>query len=173
MKRIVKIFLLAVLALAALLLLFIFIRFCQYSYDTEQPPDTEISHYLTCRKDHWAADDPVSLFPEASVVEQSTEASYLHKHERSPTFLFDDDIVTALHCIYTEQDYQREAERLGEICSPEKDLQGNTVFVLTHGIVTAYARLVPETQEIWYIAYQEHVLIKNWPELELKQQPLP
>ena len=147
------------------------IRMVQSSIDQVLQPDTDAAHYLSCRCDHWVEDDPYRLFPSKAVMQGSLECSYLHKHNRSSTFFFNDEIVTALKCTYSKDQYQDEVKRLNSICQSEKDIDGNTIYVWKANAgegVTAYARLNPEKNEVWYVAYQDNMLIEHWSELKLK-----
>ena len=147
------------------------IRMVQSSIDQVSQPDTNTAHYLSCRQDHWVEDEPYRLFPSKPVMQGCLECSYLHKHDRSSTFFFNDEIVTALKCTYAKDQYQDEVKRLESICQSEKDIDGNTIYVWKANAgegVTAYARLDPEKNEVWYVTYQDNMLIERWPELKLK-----
>ena len=167
----IKIMLWIIAGLFLLLLVRVGVRVVQSSIDQRSQPDTNAAHYLSCRWDHWVEDEPYRLFPSKSVMQNCLEYSYLHKHDRSPTFFFNDEIVTALKCTYTQEWYQDEMKRLESVCRPETDTDGNTVYVWMADAgegVTAFARLDPEENQIWYVAYQDNSLIERWPELKLK-----
>ena len=146
-------------------------RFAFYIHDLNTPPETGIKRYLSSAGDGWVSEDPYYLFPAKEDVLNADDYEYLHKHDTSISFLFDNDAVAYLRCTFSEEQFKHELDRLERLCGPadEKALR-SPAFIPWDRYYREYgtfAQVDEQSKTIYYYAFQGRILMKKYfPEQE-------
>ncbi|MBQ6404387.1 MAG: hypothetical protein IJI27_10830 [Oscillospiraceae bacterium] len=146
-------------------------RFAFYIHDLNTPPETGIKRYLSSAGDGWVSEDPYYLFPAKEDVLNADDYEYLHKHNTSISFLFDNDVVAYLRCTFSEEQFKHELDRLERLCGPadEKALSSPAFIPWDHYFreYGTFAQVDEQSKTIYYYAFQGRILMKKYfPEQE-------
>ena len=160
-------------ALILLALVFLlFGRMIVYWIDRTLPPQTSLLLYLKFSSfDGWLTEeDPYLIFPQADTVKRADSSSYLHKKLTSPTILYDNDVLTYLCCVYHEDLFAAETERLASICDGPAEGWALPAYVLETNFpngFSSYALVDTEQRTIYYFSVQGTMLLEQYIPSEL------
>lgn len=155
------------LIIRILIVLLLFGRVILYTVETYCPPLTSLAFYLKFSAlDGWLTDEPYPIFPEKEVAKAADSYQYLHKTLTSPTFLYDNDVLTYLRCTYSSEAFDAEIERLASLCGePTEDGWELPAYVLTtyfpNGF-SCYALVDAQQQTIHYFSVQGTMLLEQY-----------
>jgi hypothetical protein len=147
--------------------LLLFGRVILYSVETVCPPLTSLTFYLKFSSlDGWLTDEPYPIFPAKEAVKTANSHQYLHKTLTSPTFLFDNDVLTYLRCSYSSDAYDAEIERLTSLCGePTEEGWELPAYVLTTYFpnwFSTYALVDAQQQTIHYFSVQGTMVLEQY-----------
>lgn len=141
-------------------------RFAFYIHDLNTPPETGIKRYLSSAGDGWVSEDPYYLFPAKEDVLNADDYEYLHNHNTSISFLFDNDVVAYLKCTFSEEQFKHELDRLERLCGPadEKALSSPAFILWDHYFreYGTFAQVDEQSKTIYYYAFQGRILMKKY-----------
>ena len=149
-----------------LLVVLLFGRVVLSYVESRCPPVSSLSFYLKFSSlDGWLTEEPYRIFPQADTVKTADSSSYLHKKLTSPTFLFDNDVLTYLCCACSEELFAAETQRLASICDGPAEGWVLPAYVLVTDFpngFSSYALVDAETRTIHYFSVQGTMLLKQY-----------
>lgn len=138
-----------------------------YMIDYELPPQKTFLLYLKfSSSDGWLTEeDPYLIFPHENIVKNADSSSYLHKKLTSPFIIYDNDVLTYLCCVYNEDLFSAETERLASICDGPAEGWALPAYVLTTDFpngFSSYALVDTEQRTIHYFSVQGTMLLRRY-----------